>query len=126
MCWYFRNRAGTNEATLRGLVNENFVYIDLLKRVRTFKMEGTPPMFGTYKEGEMDFVVNNRENYMTYGVEVKAGKSVGRTAQVLLEDGKVEAVYFLKGDTYGGINGNMLTAPIYLAGRVKYDFKIEV
>ena len=40
-----------------------------------------------------------------------------------MADHKVEAVYFMKGDTYGGVEGNMITVPIYLAGRVKYDYE---
>ena len=79
-------------------------------------------MFGTYKEGEIDFLVNNRQNYKNYGVEVKAGRAVGRTAQQLLKDGKVEAVYLLKGDTYGGIAERMVTVPIYLVSRVSFDW----
>lgn len=123
VCRYFMDMAGADLATLRGLVSENFVYIELLKRVRAFKMAGTAPMFGMYKEGEIDFLVNSRENYNNYGVEVKAGKSEGKTAQQLLKDGKVEAVYFLKGDTYGGMEGRKLTIPIYLAGRVSFDYQ---
>ena len=117
--------AGADLPTLRGIVNENFVYIDLLKRVRCRKISGTAPMFGLYKEGEIDFLVNSRENYKTYGVEVKSGKTEGKTAQLLLKDEKVEAVYFLKGDTYGGIADRKVTVPIYLVGRMQFDFVKE-
>lgn len=79
-------------------------------------------MFGLYKGGEIDFLVNSRENYKTYGVEVKFGKTEGKTAQLLLKDEKVEAVYFLKGDTYGGIADRKITVPIYLVGRLQFDF----
>jgi predicted AAA+ superfamily ATPase len=122
VCRYFLDMAGADIATLRGIVNENFVYLELLKRVKALEISGTAPMFGTYKEGEIDFIVNSRKNYKTYGVEVKAGKSIGRTAQQLLKDDKVEAVYFLKGDTYGGVGERTITVPIYLASRVKFDF----
>lgn len=122
VCHHFLDTAGADTAALRGIVNENFVYVELLKRVRMFKMAGTSPMFGTYKEGEIDFLVNSRETYKNYGIEVKAGKSEGKTAQQLLRDGKVEAVYFLKGDTYGGLSDRKITVPIYLAGRVKFDY----
>ena len=80
-------------------------------------------MFGTYKEGEIDFLINSRENYKNYGVEVKAGKSEAKTAQQLLKDEKVEAVYFLKGDTYGGMADRKITVPIYLVGRVQFDYE---
>ena len=125
VCRSFLDMAGADLSSLRGIINENFVYIDLLKRVRARKISGTAPMFGLYKEGEIDFLINSRENYKTYGVEVKAGKSEGKTAQLLLRDQKVEAVYFFKGDTYGGISDKKITVPIYLAGRVRFDFKNE-
>jgi hypothetical protein len=54
--------------------------------------------------------------------EAKAGKSEIETAQKLLKDEKVEAVYFLKGDTYGGIADRKITVPIYLVGRVQFDY----
>ena len=80
------------------------------------------PMFGEYKEGEIDFFVNSRLDYCNYGVEVKSGKSIGRTANLLLQDGKVQYVYLLKGNTYGGISEDgKYTVPIYLAGRIAFD-----
>ena len=121
VCRYFLDMAGADLSTIRGLVSENFVYIDLLKRTAQMEIAGAAPMFGTYKEGEIDFLVNNRENYKTYGVEVKAGKSEGRTAAQLLNDHKVDSIYFLKGDTYGGIAERNITIPIYLVSRVSFD-----
>lgn len=56
---------------------------------------------------------------------MKVGKTEGKTAQLLLKDRKVEAVYFLKGDTYGGIADRKITIPIYLVGRVRFDFVNE-
>ncbi len=123
VCKYFLDMAGADLPTLRGILSENFVYIEFLKRIRAFKMAGTAPMFGTYKEGEIDFLINSRENYKNYGVEVKAGKSEGKTAQQLLKDEKVEAVYFLKGDTYGGMADRKITVPIYLVGRIQFDYE---
>lgn len=114
--------AGADPATIRGILSENFVYIDLAKRIKKRQIAGAAPMFGLYKDGEIDFILNNRKNYKNYGIEVKAGRAAGKTAQQLLQDRKVEAVYFLKGDTYGGKSGRTITIPIYLVGRVKYDF----
>ncbi|MEG0721413.1 MAG: AAA family ATPase [Lachnospiraceae bacterium] len=123
VCRYFLDVSGADTATVRGIVNENFVYIELLKRTLERKLAWMTPMFGTYKSGEIDFFVRNRENERNYGVEVKAGRAIGKTAKQLLTDNKVDAVYFLKGDTYGGMEGRMLTVPIYLAGRVQYDYQ---
>jgi len=123
VCRYFMDMAGADLATIRGIVNENFVYIDLLKRTKNMEIAGSAPMFGIYKEGEIDFLVNSRLNYKNYGVEVKAGRSEAKTARILLEDKKVEAVYLLKGDTYGGTteDNRMVTVPIYLISRVKFE-----
>lgn len=123
VCRYFLDISGADTATVRGIVNENFVYIELLKRTLERKLAWTTPMFGTYKNGEIDFFVRSRENEQNYGVEVKAGRAIGKTAKQLLSDNKVNAVYFLKGDTYGGIEGRMLTVPIYLMCRVEFDYQ---
>ena len=119
---YFLKKGGVRGAASEGYINENFVYLDLLKRAYRMEIAGVSPMFGTYKKGEIDFFVSSLMNDKDYGVEVKAGRSAGKTAKALLNDGKAEAVYFLKGDTCGGIAGRMITVPIYLAGRVLYDF----
>ena len=81
---------------------------------------GTAPLYALYKNGELDFFVNSRKNYMNYGIEVKAGRSAGKTADKMLEDGKIQFLYLLKGDTYGGIEGKKRTVPIYLAGRIEF------
>lgn len=123
VCRYFMDMAGADLATIRGIVNENFVYIDFLKRTCNMDIAGAAPMFGVYKDGEIDFFINSRLNYKNYGVEVKAGKSEAKTARMLLEDRKVEAIYLLKGDTYGGITEDkkIVTVPIYLVSRVKFE-----
>lgn len=122
---YFLKAGGITGAAVSGYLSENFVYLDLLKRVRKMEISGMSPMFGTYKTGEIDFLVHNTQNEKTYAVEVKAGKSAGKTAQMLLKDGRVEAVYFLKGDTYGGVAERMVTVPIYLVGRLKFDYLVK-
>lgn len=122
---HFLEASGADPATVKGLVNENFVYIELLKRTLERKLTWSMPVFGTYKSGEIDFLVRRWGNERNYGVEVKAGKSEGKAAQLLLDDGKVEAVYFLKGDTHGGKAGRKITIPIYLVSRVQFDFQRE-
>ena len=119
---YFLKKGGVRGAAAEGYINENFVYLDLLKRTYRMEIAGTAPMFGTYKKGEIDFFVSSLINDKDYGIEVKAGKSEGKTAKALLNDGKAEAIYFLKGNTYGGRANRMITVPIYLAGRVPFDY----
>lgn len=123
VCRNFMDVVGIDLPALRGMVSKCFVYIELLKRIRRFEITGIAPMSGTYKEGEIDFLIKLWENDNRYGVEVKEGKSETETAQQLLEDEKVEAVYLLKGDTYGGIEGRKIAVPIYLVGRVRFDYE---
>lgn len=123
VCRYFLDMSGADRATVLRLVNENFIYVELLKRALNQEFAWTIPMFGTYKNGKIDFFVRNRVNDKNYAIEVKTGRGSGKTAQQLLADWKVEAVYFLKGDTYGGVEGRMITVPIYLVGRVKFDYQ---
>ena len=122
---YFLKSGGVKGMAVSGYLSENFVYLDLLRRTESMEITGTTPLFGTYKTGEVDFLVGNAANDKTYGIEVKAGRSEGKTAQLLLDDGKVEAVYFLKGDTYGGTAGRKITVPVYLTSRVKFDYQRE-
>ncbi|MGL5436948.1 MAG: ATP-binding protein [Lachnospiraceae bacterium] len=122
VCSYFLVMAGADPGTIKGMVNENFVYINLFKRVKDMSIAGLAPMFGTYKNGEIDFLVRSTDTFKNYGIEVKAGKSAGKTAQQLQKDRRVEAVYYLKGGTYGGQEGPMLTIAIYLVSRVEFDF----
>lgn len=122
---YFLKAGRIKENSASGYISENFIYIDLLRRKRNMELSGISPMFGTYKTGEIDFLIGNIVNDKTYGIEVKAGKAIGKTAQMLLDDGKLDAVYFLKGDTYGGIMDRKITVPIYLVGRVRFDYERE-
>lgn len=122
ICRYFLDRAGANPGDIAGIINENFVYLYLERYVSQRRIAGVQPMFATYKEGELDFFVNSRVDFCNYGIEVKAGKSEGKTANRMLDDRKVDYVYFMKGNTYGGIAGEKkYTVPIYLMGRVKFN-----
>ena len=122
---YFLNIAGALPSDIEGIVNENFVYLYLKKQAEAMVIAGNTPMFASYKNGELDFFVNSRTNYMNYAIEVKAGKNQGKTAMQMLQDGKVSYVYYLKGDTYGGCAGKIITIPIYLMGRIVFDRKSE-
>lgn len=122
---YFLNIAGADRATIRGILAETFVYRYLQELCNSYKIAGISPLFGVYKEGEIDFFVNNRENYKNFGIEVKAGNTSEKTAELLLRDKKVDGIYMLKGDTYGGIHEQMYTIPIYLTSRLQFDGEHE-
>ena len=121
---YFVARAGADEATIRGIVAENFVYLTLLRQI-SGGIAGNAPWFATYgkTKGELDFYVRSLLDYKNYGVEVKAGSNSGNTVTRLLKDGKIDYIYYLKGDTYGGKteDGKIWTVPLYLADRIVFN-----
>ncbi len=122
---YFIARAGADEATIKGILAENFVYLSLLRHISK-DIAGNAPWFAWYEKtkGELDFYVRSLVNYKNYGIEVKAGSNSGNTANQLLSDGKIDYLYYLKGDTYGGVIGKILTVPIYLADRISFDLGV--
>lgn len=125
---YFLRKTGENEESVKGVLCENYVYLCLLKSIRGGDtIAGDVPWFAVYKStgGELDFYVRSLVDYKNYGIEVKAGDNVGKTARCLLEAGKIDFLYYLKGDTFGGKSedGKTLTVPIYLAERVSFDRK---
>lgn len=124
---YFLNIVGAapSDSDIEGIVNENFVYLYLKKQAESMMIAGNTPMFATYQNGELDFFVNSRTNYVNYAVEVKAGKNQGKTAMQMLRDGKVSYIYNLKGDTFGGCADKIITIPVYLMGGVTFDRKSE-
>lgn len=120
---YFLGMTGADTATIQGIINENFVYLYLEKQIRNYRIAGTAPAFGIYRGGEIDFFVRSIKTHKDYAIEVKAGRNIGKTANMILNDRKADYLYLLKGDTYGGIEGKKRTVPIYLAAKV--DFSVE-
>ena len=118
---YYLNRVGTTDATIHGTLNENYVFINLLKSQDfpeeiTFEM----PAFATYKGGEIDYVVQTVKGHRRYLVEVKAGKGKAATALKALEAGKGDYLLYLKGGTKGGKEGKILTLPLYMLERFMF------
>lgn len=121
---YFVARAGADEATIIGIIAENFVYLTLLRRISK-DIAGNAPWFATYSKtkGKLDFYVRSIVDYKNYGVEVKDDSHSGNTVTRLCQDGKIDYIYYLKGETCGGKaeDEKILTVPIYLADRIVFD-----
>ncbi|NBJ03881.1 hypothetical protein D3Z62_28420 [Lachnospiraceae bacterium] len=73
-------------------------------------------------KGKLDFFARSLVDYKNYGIEVKSTDAAVKAAMQLLEDGKLDYLYLLKGDTKGGISndGKVLTIPLYLADRISF------
>lgn len=112
---YYFTRVGTDSSTLLGTLNENYVYINLKKRL-DFPPEIAfeTPAFATYRGGEIDFVAQSLKTDTRYLIEVKTGKGTAATSKKALEQGKADRLLYLKGNTKGGAGGKVVTLPIYL------------
>lgn len=121
---YFISRAGAEESTTKGILAENFVFLILLRHIAK-DIAGNSPWFASYEKtkGELDFYVRSLVDYKNYGIEVKSTDSQAKTARALFNAHKLDYVYYLKGDSYGGIaeGGRILTVPLCLAERISFD-----
>lgn len=96
---------------VNGLVCEHFVFNSMNYDKLRY------PSFASYKGGEIDFVYLNKFTKELYGIEVKAGNNSGKSITKALNDGKINKAIYCKGATYGGIDGKIITIPIYLFPR---------
>lgn len=117
----FLTKSGAPKATVSGILNENFVYLDLRRRIsHPSEIALETPAFATLGNGEIDFYVKGLASERTYAVEVKSGKNSGKTAAEALEKKKADYVLYAKGSTCGGKANNIITIPIY--GIAKFQF----
>lgn len=118
---YFLVQTGCAQGDIQGVVNENFVFLDLRRRIsfpREIALE--TPAFATWGNYEIDFYVKSIKGQHTYAIEVKSGENSSRTMEEVLEKKKADYILYAKGNTYGGIRGTIYTIPIY--GIPKFEF----
>lgn len=121
LAYYFLTKAGVPKAAVAGIINENFVYLDLRRRIaHPSEIALETPAFATLGNGEIDFFVKELASEKTYAVEVKSGKNSGRTATEALEKQKADYVLYAKGNTCGGKADNVITIPIYGISKFKF------
>ena len=118
---YFLRITGCPGSTIKGIINENFVYLDLKKRTQyPHEIALETPAFATLGKGEIDFYVKGIKSQMTYAIEVKAGKNSSKTIDDVLEKNKADYILYAKGSTLGGRKENIITIPVY--GISKFTF----
>lgn len=120
---YFLRKIGADQAGIRGMLSENYVFLELRRRMeRLGEIALETPAFATYKGGEIDFLVKSLQgNECTYAVEVKAGRQAAPTGRAALDDGKVDYLVMLKGSSMDGSSGNVITIPIFLFPGFRFD-----
>lgn len=112
LLFYLFTELEIDESLFIGALYENYV-CDVLKNKRLMCN------FATFANYEIDFILKDYK--VTYGIEVKTGKSSGKSVNEALSKGLIDKILYLKGDTYGGIEGDKITIPIYLFER--FDFR---
>lgn len=125
IAYYFLSKTGAPYDVIKGVLAENFVYLSLKRRIEnTSEIAGIAPWFASYEKinGELDFYVRSLIDYKNYGVEVKSTDATARTGSKLLEDGKLDCLYLLKGETKGGAaEEKKFTVLLCLADRIVYS-----
>ncbi len=118
---YFLTKTGCDVSTKDGIINENFVYLDLRRRtVHPSQIAFETPAFATLGNGEIDFYVKSIRTEKTYAIEVKSGKNNAKTALDALEKKNVDYILYVKGNTYGGKTEKIITIPIYSIARYQF------
>lgn len=118
---YFLTHIGCSESDVAGISNENFVYLDLKRRIMPpGEIALETPAFATIGNGEIDFYLKSLKTQKTYAIEVKAGKKNSRTVQMILDKKKADYVVYAKGNTHGGVTDNVYTIPIYGIGKFEF------
>ena len=120
---YFLRKIGADHTAIEGLIQENFVFLELRRRQeRLQEIALEMPAFATYRGGEIDFFVKSLVgSEKIYAVEVKSGKGQASSGQKALDDGKVDYLLLLKGNTMGGRADMVYTVPIYLFSKFRFD-----
>lgn len=107
------NEKKGNESEIMELVNKTFVFNEIRRT--------SIPNFALYNQSELDFVYYHKTTKLIYGIEVKSGKNKGATIEAALHDKKIDKALYCKGNTYGGIDGDRITIPIYLFPRFNFE-----
>jgi predicted AAA+ superfamily ATPase len=113
------NAAKINPIEAKGLKAENFVYLSLDRLDPYNGPSHEVPVFGTYKGGEIDFLMASSSK--TFAIDVKSGSEGSRTAMKLLEDKIVDYVLYARSNCKGSRDGNVMNIPIYLIERFDFD-----
>jgi len=126
IAYHFFSRTGASFDNVKGILAENFVFLNLRNRIDNRReIAGIAPWFASHEKtkGELDFYVRSLLDYKDYGIEVKSTDAAAKTARALLADKKLDYLYFIKGESQGGIaeEGKIFTVPLCLADRIRFD-----
>lgn len=106
-----------DSSVLSGYLYENYIF-NTLDRLNYSNLG-----FATFSgfQGELDFIIDVKFHNGLFGIEVKKGNDQGKSALRALKEKKIDKLVYFKGDTFGGIDGDKITVPIYLAERFNFE-----
>lgn len=106
-----------DSSVLSGYLYENYIF-NTLDRLNYSNLG-----FATFSgfQGELDFIIRIMNYNGKFGVEVKKCNDQGKSALRALKEKKIDKLVYFKGDTFGGIDGDKITVPIYLAERFRFE-----
>ena len=116
--------ASVNESTKRGAIGENFVFLyfnsfanTLVPHKNPVKQEFVYYFFSKQDKMEIDFILLTKSNEKI-GVEAKFNRGTVKSADVALEDGKIDKVIKLI-KRYGGVSEDKIIIPIFMIDHIK-------
>jgi len=102
---------------IAGMYAENFVYLHLLEETERLFIEDSVHSFNA-DWGQIDFVMHDNHR-KRYGIEVKFGKGETKSADTALRQGRIDFLIKVQ-DTYGSIQDNHATIPIFMLDKLKH------
>ena len=118
---FYMNQAGIDEASIKDMLNENYVYINLAKRLDfPGEIAFETPAFASYKDGEIDFYVQSLQERIRYAIRTNNDILAVDTSKAALKAGKVDYLLYLTDDTHGSVDGKRIIMPIYSLERFHF------
>lgn len=112
---YLAGQVPLNNATVEGILAENFVYTELYRLYRENRLKGDKPCCSVYQEFELDFMLVDKDD-RRYGIEVKSERSTKhKSLDQYLEQELIDEAYLVQ-VTRGGTGRRIRSIPIYTVG----------
>ena len=100
---------------ITGMTAENFVYLQLKEAAGKQFLEDDVWSYSSNRE-QIDFIIHNNER-TRFGIEVKHGSGGTKSGDRALADGRIDYLIRVQ-DTYGRIEGNQATVPIFMLDKL--------
>jgi predicted AAA+ superfamily ATPase len=111
---------------LMGHLTETFAFLILRNMLKIKELFPKTPTFGTYNKGEIDFLIRNRSTDSLISLEVKYSSGEVNASKKALADSKINYIVIAQSKGPFGIDGRIITIPVYLLGRYKFELGVKI